>query len=268
MRNLFLIFLAFSLMGVKPIPKEKKLSFIVLYNNVPHDKELTTAWGFSCLVKGTDKNILFDTGGDGKILLSNMKKLKIDPKEIDFVVLSHIHGDHTGGLWELLRVNNKIVVYLPESFPKDFKDRARKQGAEVVSVQNPIGICKNVYLTGELGTRMKEQSLVIDTPRGLIIITGCAHPGIVNIVRKAKKSLNNKLYLVLGGFHLIAYTEKEVKKIIKDLKELGVVKVGPSHCTGGRPIELFREAWGKNFFDMGCGATIELNITESKIEQK
>jgi len=258
MRRLLLIISALYLMGAQPMVKEKELSFTILYNNIPYDKRLTTAWGFSCLVMGMDKNILFDTGGDGKILLSNMRKLKIDPKKIDAVVLSHIHGDHTGGLWDFLQVNNKVVVYLPESFPNEFKDRVRKQGARVVSIHNPVGICRDVYLTGELGTAIKEQSLIIDTPKGLIILTGCAHPGIVNIVEEAHKLLDKNVYLVLGGFHLMAYTENEVKEIIKKLKKLGVTKVGPSHCTGGKPIELFREAWNKNFFDVGCGSTIEI----------
>ncbi|MEA3432007.1 MAG: MBL fold metallo-hydrolase, partial [candidate division WOR-3 bacterium] len=93
-------------------------------------------------------------------------------------------------------------------------------------------------------------------------VTGCAHPGIVNIVRKAKELLNKNIYLVLGGFHLMAYSEKEVKEIIKELEELGVEKIAPSHCTGGRPIELFREAWGENFLDLGCGAVFKVRASQ------
>ena len=235
------------------------LVFTIVYNNVPYNENLTTVWGFSCLIDLKDKNLLFDTGGDGSILLDNMRKLKTDPKNINIVVLSHIHSDHTGGLWSFLEQNNDVVVYLPASFPEDFKKRIRETGARFISVQTHTKIYENVYSTGELGeTRLKEQSLIIDTPKGLIVVTGCAHPGIVNIVKKAKELLSKNIYLVLGGFHLMAYSEKEVKGIIKELEELGVEKIAPSHCTGGRPIELFREAWGENFLDLGCGAVFEV----------
>lgn len=238
---------------------DDSLVFTIVYNNVPYNENLTTAWGFSCLIDLKDKSLLFDMGGIGSILLNNMRKLKIDPKNINIVVLSHIHSDHVGGLWSFLKKNNDVVVYLPESFPKDFKNRIKKTGAKFISVQKHTNIYENVYSTGELGgVWMREQSLIIDTPKGLIVVTGCAHPGIVNIVKKAKGLLNKNIYLVLGGFHLMAYSEKEVEKIINDLKGLGVEKIAPSHCTGGRPIELFREAWGENFLDLGCGAVFEM----------
>jgi 7,8-dihydropterin-6-yl-methyl-4-(beta-D-ribofuranosyl)aminobenzene 5'-phosphate synthase len=235
------------------------ISFTILYNNVPYDRNLTTAWGFSCLIEGLEKTILFDTGGEGGILLSNMEKMKVDPQKIDVVVISHIHWDHWGGLLNFLDKNNKVTVCLPASLPHDFKEKVRRKGAKVIIVHNPVKICENVYSTGELGTWIKEQSLVIDTPKGLMVITGCAHPGVVNIVRNAQRLLKKKrVYLVLGGFHLLAYREPQVRRIIRDLKEIGVKKVGPSHCTGGRPIELFREAWGEDFFDLGCGAKLKI----------
>ena len=240
------------------------LAITIVYNNVPFDKNLETRWGISIFVEGLEKNILFDTGGEGTVLLSNMAKLKIAPDDIDVVVLSHIHGDHVGGLWGFLEKNNQAIVYLPESFPGNFKDRAKMMSKKVASVHKPVKICERVWSTGELGTWMKEQSLIIDTKKGLIVITGCAHPGIVNIVKFAKNYLKEDVYLVLGGFHLMAYNENQVIQIIKGLKELGVKKVGPSHCTGGRPIELFREAWGEDFLDLGCGARLKINLLSDR----
>ncbi len=256
-KKMIYLFLLPFLVSLQSI--DDSLVFTIVYNNVPYNENLTTAWGFSCLIDLKDKSLLFDTGGIGSILLDNMRKLKIDPKNINIVVLSHIHSDHVGGLRSFLKKSNDVVVYLPESFPKDFKNRIKKTGAKFISVQKHTKIYENVYSTGELGrVWLREQSLIIDTPKGLIVVTGCAHPGIVNIVKKAKELLNKNIYLVLGGFHLMAYSEKEVKKIINDLKGLGVEKIAPSHCTGGRPIELFREAWGENFFDLGCGAVFEV----------
>ncbi len=256
-----LVIVLFSVL-VPAAATAQDISFTILYNNVPYNEELTTAWGFSCLIEGLEKTILFDTGGDGEILLSNMEKLKVDPQKIDIVVISHIHWDHRGGLLSFLDKNNKVTVYLPTSLPQDFKEKVKRKGANVVSIHNPVKICENVHSTGELSGFagwIKEQSLVIDTPKGLMVVTGCAHPGVVNIVRNAQELLKKeRVYLVLGGFHLLAYSEPQVKRIIKNLKAIGVKKVGPSHCTGGRPIELFRKAWGEDFFDLGCGARLKI----------
>ena len=258
MHKRILVIVLFSILAPAAATAQD-ISFTILYNNVSYDRNLTTAWGFSCLIEGLEKTILFDTGGDGGILLSNMEKLKVDPQTIDVVVISHIHWDHRGGLLSLLDKNHEVTVYLPISLPQDFKEKVRRKGAKVIAVHNPVKICQNVYSTGELGTWIKEQSLVIDTEKGLLVLTGCAHPGVVNIVRNAQGLLKKeKVYFVLGGFHLLAYSDPQVKRIIRDLKKIGVEKVGPSHCTGGRPIELFREAWGENFFDLGCGAKLEI----------
>lgn len=236
----------------------KDINITAIYNNVPYNKDLTTSWGISIFIEGLEKSILFDTGADGSILLSNMEKLEISPEEIETVVLSHIHLDHIGGLEAILEKNDKLYIYLPSSFSRDFKNNVRKKAKEVISVKDPIKVCKQVWSTGELGTSLKEQSLVINTKKGLIVITGCAHPGIVNIVRFAKDYLKKDVYLVLGGFHLMAYSENQVNEIIRQLKDLGVKKVAPSHCTGGRPIELFKEAWDEDFIELGCGAKIKI----------
>lgn len=176
----------------------KNLSITVSYDNNPYKERLTAAWGFSCVIRGTEKTILFDTGGDGSILLTNMEELGINPKEIDLVVLSHIHGDHVGGLPSFLEKNPEVVVYLPKSFPKGFKDKVKEYGAKIIEVQGPLKIYQGVYSTGELGTWIKEQSLIIHTEEGLIVITGCAHPGIVNIVIKAKNLVKDDVLLVMG----------------------------------------------------------------------
>ena len=97
----------------------------IVYDNNPHDDRLQTEWGFGCVITGCEKTILFDTGGEGDVLLSNMRICGIDPSRIDAVVLSHIHGDHTGGLDEFLQVNPDVEVYLPKVFPVEFKAQVR-----------------------------------------------------------------------------------------------------------------------------------------------
>jgi 7,8-dihydropterin-6-yl-methyl-4-(beta-D-ribofuranosyl)aminobenzene 5'-phosphate synthase len=229
----------------------------VVYDNNPYRDGLETAWGFSCLVKGTDKTILFDTGVDGRLLLANMRKLGIAPREIDAVVISHIHRDHVGGLNSLLKGNRQIITYLPGSFPDTFKQDVEKQGAKAFSVHGPVKICDDVYSTGELGTNPREQSLVVRTARGLVIITGCAHPGIERVVRTAKERFGGEVLLVLGGFHLTGSSKGDIETVIAGLKKLEVRHVAPCHCTGDAARMLFMQAYRKGFIDVGDGAAID-----------
>jgi 7,8-dihydropterin-6-yl-methyl-4-(beta-D-ribofuranosyl)aminobenzene 5'-phosphate synthase len=236
----------------------KNLEITVVYDNNPYKKGLETAWGFSCFIRGTEKAILFDTGGDGSILLANMKKLGIDPGEIDLIVLSHIHGDHVGGLHGVLERNPEVNVYLPKSFPESFKDAVKHYGAKVVEIQESLKICEDVYSTGELGTWIKEQSLIIHTDKGLIVITGCAHPGIIEVVNKAKDLIKGDVLLVMGGYHLGGKSKGETECIISDFKKLGVRYVGPCHCTGDKSRQLFEKEYQRNYIDAGVGKAIDI----------
>jgi len=237
--------------------KEKSsLILTVVYDNYSFDHRLKAAWGFSCLVEGKEKTILFDTGGDGGILLSNIKKLGIEPDRIDIVILSHIHGDHTGGLSSFLAINPGVKVYLPQSFPESFKDSARELGAGVTEVKDSLKICKDVYSTGEMGGWIKEQSLVVKTTKGLVVITGCAHPGITNIIQKAKEMIEDEVYLVLGGFHLSGVGKNQLNKIIQEFKNQEVKKVAPCHCSGNLTRDLFKKAYGEDLIPAGVGKKI------------
>jgi len=232
------------------------MTITVIYDNNPYKEGLQTAWGFSCLVIGAEKTILFDTGGDGSILLNNMQKLAIDPNSIDTVVLSHIHPDHTGGLNSFLEKNSEKVVYLPKSFPKKFKDNVLSFRPKIVEAKQPLKICENVYSSGELGKWIKEQSLIIQTDKGLIVISGCAHPGIVKIVNAAKDLLKDDILLVMGGFHLEWATKGKIEKIISAFKQTGVRYVGPCHCTGHKARALFEKHFGSGYINVGAGKVI------------
>jgi len=234
------------------------LILTILYDNYPFRPGLRTAWGFSCLVELGEQTILFDTGGSADILLSNMRALGIDPSRIQKVVLSHIHGDHVGGLFGFLEENNAVTVYLPASFPQEFKTRVQRSGAQVVEVQQAMKIGEGVYSTGELGTWIKEQALAVESPKGLVVVTGCAHPGIVQMVQKAKEIGKGKVHLVLGGFHMAGMPEARVRAVIESLRRLGVARVAPCHCSGDLARRLFREAWGDGFYPAGVGWSIEL----------
>ena len=228
----------------------------ILYDNNPYDERLKTAWGLSCLVERNDLTLLFDTGGDAPTLLSNMTTLGIDPAEIDIIVLSHIHGDHVGGLSGILATNKATTVYLPRSFPTEFKKQV-KVGARLVEVHEPMAIAEGIYTTGEMGTEIIEQSLILVTKEGSVIITGCAHPGIVSVIAKAKEIAGEKVHLVMGGFHLDGMSKQKINGIIEDFQRLGVEKVAPCHCTGDLARRLLKGAYGDNCFLAGVGGRLE-----------
>jgi 7,8-dihydropterin-6-yl-methyl-4-(beta-D-ribofuranosyl)aminobenzene 5'-phosphate synthase len=230
----------------------------IVYDNNSFDKKLEKDWGFSCFIKGMEKSILFDTGTNGQTLLSNMEKLGIHPEEIELVFLSHAHEDHIGGLGALLTQNAKIEVWLPEFFSSSFKKAIKKDGATVTEVENFQKICERAYTTGVIAGWIKEQSLILETDKGLIVITGCAHPRIVNIIALAKELLKKDIHMVFGGFHLAGFYENEIEEIIDQFRVSGVKKVGPGHCSGDEARRLFAEEYKKDFIEIGAGKEIKV----------
>ena len=231
----------------------------IVFNNVPFSEECTTAWGFACVVHGPEVNVLFDTGSDGDILLKNMRLLNISPKEIDLIFISHMHYDHTGGLDSFLHINPDIKLFLPASAPDTVVSIMSELCTDVVLVDEPVEVAPGLYSTGELAiAQLKEQSLVIDSESGLAVITGCAHPGIVQIVEKAKTLHDKKISVALGGFHMMRMNDQEIIEIIELLQNLEVERIAPSHCTGDAAIRAFKKTWGSAFIDLGCGASLEL----------
>ena len=155
------------------------MKITIVYDNTVFKETLQGDWGFSALVEIENTlKILFDTGAKGRILLSNMEKLGIDPISIDEVFISHAHFDHTGGLSEFLNVNKEARIYIPPSFHWG-------EGKEVITISEPTKIHKNVFSTGEL--EGIEQSLGVITKKGVVLIVGCSHPYMGNILNAARK---------------------------------------------------------------------------------
>ena len=200
------------------------MKITIIYDNQAK-KGLKAGWGFSCLIENT-QHILFDTGNNGQDLLSNFQQLHIDPHIIDRVVLSHDHWDHTGGLKALQKVNNHTRVI----WPKDFA--------------NPKEISPGIFTTGALGKLPKEQSLVVTTQKGNVVVTGCAHPGLDRILQTAGEL--GRIYGVLGGFHGFSkFDELE-----------GIQLIGPCHCTQYR--QDIKERYPAIFMEIKAGSVIEI----------
>ncbi|OPX17600.1 hypothetical protein BXT86_05640 [candidate division WOR-3 bacterium 4484_100] len=173
------------------------MKITIIYDNYQYLPGFETGWGFSCLVQGYKKTLLFDTGGDGRLLLSNIE-------------------------------NDEMDLIIP-----------------------------GIYTTGRLGSSIKEQSLILKTARGLVVVTGCAHPGIVNILNTIRNEFSDEFFLVFGGFHLGGLKSSAVKKIVADFQNLGVKKAGPCHCSGDQTRKIFEKIYKKDFIDIGVGAVIE-----------
>lgn len=232
----------------------------ILYDNYIFTEGTKADWGFSCLIEGTEKTILFDTGTNPDILWHNIKQLNIDVDKIDLIAISHIHGDHTGGLFSILEEKKDIPVYIPASFPDSFVSRINSSGGKAVRVNQPLKICKDVYLSGEMGTQIIEQAVVLDTSHGLVVITGCAHPGIASMVKNIRDQHKKDVNFVFGGFHLMQHSAAQVKEIIEQFHEAGVKKCGATHCTGDKAIEIFKTEYGDDFVGMGVGRVIKIDL--------
>jgi len=238
--------------GVPSTQEEQTVTFTVVYDNHTQKPELRSAWGFSCWVETAALNLLFDTGGDAATLMGNMARLGFDPQAIDAVVLSHAHGDHTGGLSGLLDTGVRPTVYVPAAFPASFKADVRARTA-LVEVTQSLEISPGIHSTGQVRSAIVEQALAVETDEGVVVVTGCAHPGIVEMVRQAQEVTGGEIRLVLGGFHLGGANETQIEDIILSFRRLGVPRVAPCHCTGDKARQMFADAYGSHCALPGVG---------------
>ena len=231
----------------------------VIYDNYLKVAGLKEDWGFSIMIEGLDKEVLFDTGTKPEIFASNFKKIGLDASAIDFLVISHEHGDHTGGIEVFTEMRRDIPVIIPHSFSDKFKKKVTGLGLEPLLVDKPAEICQNLFTSGEFDFQIAEQALVLDTKNGLVVMTGCSHPGIVEMLNKIKSDFNKNIYMVFGGFHLLQKSDREMDEIISGMKSLGIVKCGATHCTGETQISMFKEAFGNNYVELGVGNTLVID---------
>lgn len=218
------------------------LEIRIVYDNTSVQAGLQPDWGFAALVTLDGRRVLFDTGTKADLFIENLRRLEIDPGAIEHLVISHNHADHTGGIARLSAQNPRIKVHLPEA----------RSG--------PFEVVPGVYSTGPIEGQAREQALVIETPKGLVLLTGCSHPGVVKMVEAAEKQRGkNSVRLLVGGFHMLQQGREQINATIVRLKQLNVASAIPTHCSGELTIKLFREAFGTGPDAVGAGKRIVLD---------
>ena len=256
-----LIGLAVSVVG--PVEAgDEPITVTILYDNLAFAEEARADWGYACLIEGTEKTILFDTGTKPEVFFSNVDALDVDLAKVDLVVISHEHGDHTGSLARVLAENHGLTVYHPVSFSDGFVSSVEQAGSTSIKVTEPVEIVDDVYLTGEMGGEIKEQSLILRTGEGLVVITGCSHPGIVEILEKTKEILDEDIFMAFGGFHMLQYSDEETAAVVERVEDLGVKRCGAGHCTGEEQIAAFEAAYGDDFVPIGAGRVLSFTAPE------
>ncbi len=227
---------------------------IILFDNNKATSPEHSLWGFSAYFE--EYKLLFDTGSNGRVLLKNMKEQGVDVKEIEYVFITHSHWDHIGGLDSIIELNPNITLFLPSSLSKHFiKDLKSMVKELIICGKKPQKLFGNLYTTGLLGGEIPEQSLVIDEDETKVI-TGCGHFGIQNITKVASKVIGKKINFAIGGFHLLKSSEDDIQMSIESLKELGVNKVLPTHCSGEKAIQAYEENFKINYIAGGIGIKI------------
>ncbi len=212
----------------------------VVYDNTAAEAGFRADWGFAAVVTANGRRVLFDSGTKPELFMENLKLLQVDPATLESVLISHAHGDHMGGLARLRALNPKLTVHLPE-----------RLGA--------YEIAPGLWSTGIVEGQPPEQALAILTPKGLVLLTGCSHPGVVKMVEAAETQRGvSSLRLLLGGFHMLQQSAAYIHSTLDRLRELRVERLAATHCTGDLAIKMFREAYGARFESAGAGKRIVL----------
>lgn len=209
-----------------------------IYNNIPYRRDLTPDWGFSCYIH--EAGLLFDTGAKGSVLLANMQELGISPADVRHLVLSHDHWDHTGGIQAILAANPSIEVFVHDGFSEETLGLIREYAAPTI-VDTWTDILSGIAVTGPLENDVREQSLVVTVPGGLLIVTGCAHPHISRIIDRVSRE--GPVWGLIGGLHTV--TAEDIDALA------GVAYISASHCTD--KIREIEERYPETFRPGGAG---------------
>lgn len=266
-----------------------KTKLTVIVDNIPGN-DIDGEWGLSILVEYDNKKILADVGGSD-LFATNMKKLGFDIKDIDYATLSHAHYDHSNGMPRFFEDNKKAKFYvretisancykrvlffnkyigIPKNVLRDYEDRIEIVsgdyklfgGAYLIPHKtiglDSVGKREKMYRKTESGWVFDdfshEQSLVLDTDIGLIIINCCSHGGAVNIINEVRETFpDNHVYGLIGGLHLFNKSDEEVIEVAKQINNTGIDYVLTGHCTKDRAYNILKKELGDKLNKLHVG---------------
>jgi 7,8-dihydropterin-6-yl-methyl-4-(beta-D-ribofuranosyl)aminobenzene 5'-phosphate synthase len=228
-----------------------------IVDNYSESSKFRSDWGFSTLIKTDYHNILFDAGSDPEVFEHNINLIDPDLKKIDILFISHSHKNHIGAIKYVLKNYRVGNIVIPEEQNEEIENKLREIKVRPIIINKPTSIDEGIYSTGILGEE-REQSLVIPSEKGLILITGCAHSGIKNISEHVEKTFSDKIYMIIGGLHLYKKYDQVLKEDINEINKLQFKYILPSHCTGDTAKKLLKQKLNDRFMDFGAGVTINL----------
>ena len=270
-----------------------KTVITVVVDNIS-SRDICGEWGLSLLVEYGDKKILADAG-ESDLFAENLKKLGTDIRDIDYAVLSHAHHDHGNGMPRFFRENRRAKFYvregtaedcysrkfifmqykgIPKNVMTEYADRIEIvggdyelcEGAWLIPHKTPgleaIGKREKMYRRTGSGWRVDdlshEQSLVLDTDKGLVIINSCSHGGVVNIINEVRTTFPDKhVYGIIGGFHLYNKTDDEVRDVARAIRKTGIEYVCTGHCTKEHAYGILKEELGDRIGLLRTGLVME-----------
>ena len=246
--------------SVSGLGEVDSLDLTVLTDNYPNG-ELTDEWGLSILVETSDSSVLIDTGQSYDALRDNSLALNKDLSDVDFVVISHEHWDHIGGLGYIEEVNPNVTVYVPEDIDNQVFNTINQSNLNIVKISDTTVIRRGFAIVGQLYGPPYEHALAVNVKGvGLVCFTGCSHPGVEFIVEKAITDLAYDCYMVIGGFHMVGATEQQIDNTIGRLLELGVKKIYPIHCSGDGIREYMADNYPSEYGQGNVGFQLTVNV--------
>lgn len=270
----YLVTLSVQAEDPQQVQTDPELEIQILYDNTSAREDLRRGWGFSALIDFRGHRILFDSGSDPILILEHLELMQIDPKSIEHAIISHQHADHLRGVYWISEKNPDLKVHFLDCFPEEAFRRAK--GVKMVPhrITGPFELTPGIFSTGIVDGLPSEQSLVIETSVGPVMLVGCSHPGIVRLVKTVQEQRQkDSIRYLLGGFHLLRKKPEDIKQTINQLQDLKVQSVSPAHCSGDLATEMFHILYGPQFHAPGVGRRIviengELTVSTLPVNEK
>lgn len=247
-------------LGTSARAAEPELEIRVIYDNTSAREDVEEDWGFSSVATFRGRRVLFDSGTDPDLFMTNLAKMEVEPGSIETAIISHEHRDHRSGVYKLYPLNRRMGVHFLDAFLQEAWEQAETIGMKPVRGTGPFEVVPGAYSTGKIDGSPPEQSLAVETSRGIVLLVGCSHPGIVKIVETVQKQRgSDSIRLVLGGFHMFQQEEPEIREQAAALRRLKVRRVMPAHCSGDLAKKIFAEVYGSDFEPLGAGQVLRLD---------